>query len=649
MSAVADLFHRLLSKDYGKLVLETSFFITAAFTSAILLNPRRLRLFRNVLLRRNLQRSKRKKNNKINIGAIFGMDVGGTLTKIVYFQQRRPDEFTPPPIVKPPNLPSNCIPPISTLPPAQSRPEDENIPKSPTPSLAKRGSSDSLAQLDLPDHQAALQELYNYMDSTTNPSSNTAVIRDDNLSIYSSFLEGKLHFLHFETRNMLAAINYVSASAFTEHIQSIGCTGGGAHKYSNEIFEKLEITVNKYDELGCLVRGMLFALMNFPEECYTYRNKETINTTNAVDNQGELNRSKSFDKMKIATPEKVPPPASRDSRANSVDKQDSSAKKSKWQKDDKEHTKKVILPISHRSIFPYLVVNIGSGVSILKVTGPGQFQRVSGTSLGGGTYWGLCRLLTKCQTYEEVLDLAENGDAGVVDMLVRDIYGGDYSGLLSGTMVASSFGKLVMKENPLEGVNEEDLALALLMMITNNIGQVAYLNAQLHNCNKIFFVGSFLRHNSISCRRLAFAIDFWSKGSMEALFSHHEGYFGALGTFLQSAFGDDVDKILLNEYETQNTSLTPFNNSNVGGSGSNGSDRESTSSGKNAVSESSVKANDSEEKKINRSLDQYDALLEKNGPATSSVPKVNLPQSSRRGRSVSDDVTHRSAFGSNSN
>ncbi len=111
-------------------------------------------------------------------------------------------------------------------------------------------------------------------------------------------------------------------------------------------------------------------------------------------------------------------------------------------------------------------------------------------------------------------------------------------------MVASSFGKLVMKENPREGVREEDLALALLMMITNNIGQVAHLNAQLHNCNKIFFVGSFLRHNPISCRRLAFAIDFWSNGSMDALFSVHEGYFGALGTFLRSAFGEDVDRIL---------------------------------------------------------------------------------------------------------
>jgi type II pantothenate kinase len=109
-------------------------------------------------------------------------------------------------------------------------------------------------------------------------------------------------------------------------------------------------------------------------------------------------------------------------------------------------------------------------------------------------------------------------------------------------MVASSFGKLVMKEEPREGVSEEDLALALLMMITNNIGQVAYLNAQLHQCSKIFFVGSFLRHNSISCRRLSFAIEFWSNSKMEALFLHHEGYFGALGTFLQSAYGDDVDK-----------------------------------------------------------------------------------------------------------
>jgi type II pantothenate kinase len=46
-------------------------------------------------------------------------------------------------------------------------------------------------------------------------------------------------------------------------------------------------------------------------------------------------------------------------------------------------------------------------------------------SFATGTYWGLCRLLTKCESYEEVLDFAERGDASVVDMLVKDIYGGD--------------------------------------------------------------------------------------------------------------------------------------------------------------------------------------------------------------------------------
>jgi hypothetical protein len=49
------------------------------------------------------------------------------------------------------------------------------------------------------------------------------------------------------------------------------------------------------------------------------------------------------------------------------------------------------------SFFPYLLVNIGSGVSILRVDDYGRFERVSGTSVGGGTFWGLCRLLTKVQ------------------------------------------------------------------------------------------------------------------------------------------------------------------------------------------------------------------------------------------------------------
>ena len=164
---------------------------------------------------------------------------------------------------------------------------------------------------------------------------------------------------------------------------------------------------------------------------------------------------------------------------------------------------------------------------------------------------------------------------------------------LSGTMVASSFGKLSSrKQRTVDGnsaqsksnsnnnntdgggnntialdidsdsdsnnsdndygdeINDQDITQALLLMITNNIGQVAYLNAKLHKCNKICFMGNFLRKNQISCRRLAFAIDFWSGRQMEATFFKHEGYFGALGTFLESAFGTHLDDIL--EYMNKN-------------------------------------------------------------------------------------------------
>jgi type II pantothenate kinase len=420
-----------------------------------------------------LRRQHRKKKlGSVNVGGIFGFDIGGTLTKIVYFERKPPE--------------------------ALSREGEESSLLSP-PKLKR---SSSIDHLNTPAHIAALAELYRYLGQ-----SKDYVTRDESLSFYSHTLGGMMNFHRFETRNMTDVIERLSGAGVTENIKTIGCTGGGAHKYAAAIAERLEISVLQMDELKCLLRGMLFAMKNVRDECYTYRH---FGSGSSGSGEG--------------------PPA-----------------KLEWVQDVKENIRKVQVPWNNSkgSQFPYLVVNIGSGVSILKVSSGGQFERVSGTSLGGGTYWGLCRLLTRCGTFEEAMDLAETGDSKQIDMLVRDIYGGSYSAMnLAGDMVASSFGKLVMKEDPRETLKQEDIAIALLMMITNNIGQVAYLNAKLHSCSKIFFVGSFLRHNALSCRRLAFAINFWSKSSMEALFLEHDGYFGALGTFLQSAFGPDVDRVI---------------------------------------------------------------------------------------------------------
>ncbi len=101
-----------------------------------------------------------------------------------------------------------------------------------------------------------------------------------------------------------------------------------------------------------------------------------------------------------------------------------------------------------KPIYPYLLVNIGSGVSILRVDSPDRyvtehahmfdggkrmaltlmfsrcvvlhfsFERVSGTCIGGGTYLGLCRLLTKYKDFDAVMELCQKGDPTKCDMLV---------------------------------------------------------------------------------------------------------------------------------------------------------------------------------------------------------------------------------------
>ena len=66
-------------------------------------------------------------------------------------------------------------------------------------------------------------------------------------------------------------------------------------------------------------------------------------------------------------------------------------------RDNKEFTKRCHL--THEEVFnnsthPCIVANIGSGVSILKKLSRTHYERVSGSSVGDGTYRVLCRSLT---------------------------------------------------------------------------------------------------------------------------------------------------------------------------------------------------------------------------------------------------------------
>ncbi|CAE8711371.1 unnamed protein product, partial [Polarella glacialis] len=135
-------------------------------------------------------------------------------------------------------------------------------------------------------------------------------------------------------------------------------------------------------------------------------------------------------------------------------------------------------------LFPCIIVNIGSGVSILRVDAgakgePKTFTRLGGTATGGATFLGLSKLLTSAKTFSEALELARRGDAAKVNKLVSDIYGHDGCENLGlpANMTAAHFGKLVRNEAR-EGCNEADVAAALLIMVTQASAVLAKAFAQ---------------------------------------------------------------------------------------------------------------------------------------------------------------------------
>lgn len=510
------------------------------------------------------------------IGSIFGLDVGGTLAKLVYFEQRQNEyqtngshrdqvhhraasakvvlqarrglqrrntttgrlhtvdseqDLKPMYLVRQESLPddlSECedlfvAPEFSTQESLEMSWHADDKSHRKCEENDNRGMKKSRSMLDISksrDHAEALDRFYNF---ARRLDTYETAVKDKNLSFYSRELGGDFHFIRFESSRMDNAMHLIRVNNFHRNIKTMGATGGGAHKYAPDWERVLGIKMEKQDELDSLVAGMQFVMSTAIGECYTYvatqDHEETASSSSRATN--EVDAGLRYDEGS-------------DEPSDADDSSTQAYQGVEW-----SWTRKVQRDVaSDSSSYPYLLVTIGTGVSVLRVDGPRKHERISGSTIGGGTYWGLMKLLTDVETFEDAMKLAERGDPSKVDMMVGDIYGKHSDALekvgLPANLVASSFGKLVTKADPAKDLKQEDLARALLLMVTNNIGQVAYLNAKLSNTPRIYFVGNFLRQNHVSQHRLSYAIDYWSKGEMAALFLEHEGYFGALGAFLLS-------------------------------------------------------------------------------------------------------------------
>jgi len=255
-----------------------------------------------------------------------------------------------------------------------------------------------------------------------------------------------------------------------------------------------------------------------------------------------------------------------------------------YERGDKQaehHKQAVHLPAATR--YPLLVVNIGTGVSVVKVTSGGcggggsssssssssnnnnnssssaaggaaalpAFERVSGSCLGGGTFLGLCQLLTNKDSYADIRSL-RGGDMARVDLTVGDIYGDrDCERLgLPAALIASSMGKVpgrnariaeemagggegVVSPPPSADLRQrfapEDMVDSLIFMLGNNIAQIAALVAQQHGAKAVVYCGGWIGQNPAVWRHVTFGTNFWSAGKLRALFAETDRYYGCIG------------------------------------------------------------------------------------------------------------------------
>ncbi|WVQ85422.1 pantothenate kinase [Cryptococcus sp. DSM 104549] len=462
----------------------------------------------------------------------IAIDMGGSLAKVVYFTRS--------------NLPISTTPPTSGtsspfLPPASSLTHPSPLPPSSVPgSLPSHiPQSDDSPTLNAHSHAFFDPSPPEARRPTVNGALTPQVLSEDLPTPLPSRVRknshlrrsshppplpgGLLNFARFETDQIdelitflqdlissSAAANRVSLDKMKKNVK-VMATGGGAYKYHDRLASELGVEVRREEEMECLILGLGF-VSRVPEEVFWF-SEELVYKVSHPDTSAPPSLTIPASELPRPSPT---PPAYQVTFAP---------------------TPRVDELAPH---FPCLIVNIGSGVSIVKVDEDGSFERVSGTSLGGGTLWGLLSLLTDADSFDEMLMLSEQGDNSAVDMLVGDIYGSDYSkiGLKSST-IASTFGKVFKKGSSTakerkKSFKQEDIAKSLLYAISNNIGHVAYMNAAKYGLDKVFFGGCFIRGHAATISTLSYAIRFWSKGTMRACFLRHEGFLGSIGAWIKN-------------------------------------------------------------------------------------------------------------------
>ncbi|CUV07484.1 unnamed protein product [Cryptosporidium hominis] len=184
---------------------------------------------------------------------------------------------------------------------------------------------------------------------------------------------------------------------------------------------------------------------------------------------------------------------------------------------------------SHTRIFPSLVISVGSGVSIIRVENQNQFERVSGTRFGGGTVFGISKLLG-VENYGDLLKLYSSYERK------------NGQNLGESTHLSGCFFKEFVKESSItssslpqylgEAEQKEKFVHNIVNMMYSDLSYLICLISSNYKYENIVFCGNYVsNHHKIIIKSIK-KYSYMLNDKVNVFFHYLDGFFGAIGAYL---------------------------------------------------------------------------------------------------------------------
>jgi hypothetical protein len=110
---------------------------------------------------------------------------------------------------------------------------------------------------------------------------------------------GRMHFVKFETARIQDCLDFIEAKGLHRcrgrdgqaREVRVKATGGGAYKFADLFYERLGLTVEKEDEIGCSVAGCNFLLRAIAHEAFLYEGGQATFVPTNGERGGERKRA----------------------------------------------------------------------------------------------------------------------------------------------------------------------------------------------------------------------------------------------------------------------------------------------------------------------------------------------------------------------